>query len=64
MRTHQSEGRIERLRFLRGSLGAGGMLRRLLHQIIAPLYRCESAYITLKCYIEDEHSTIDCPVLR
>jgi hypothetical protein len=45
--TQTSEGRLERLRYLRKSLGAGGMLKRLLSKIVAPIYRSETGFITL-----------------
>lgn len=59
MRVSISERPLERLHYLRASLGSGGMLRRVLHKIIAPIYCSETAYLTLTCFDENDLSTVE-----
>ncbi len=55
----RTEGRLQRLRYLRDSLGVTGMLRRLAGKLISPIYHNETAYITLVSFDEGELSNIE-----
>lgn len=59
MRIRRYEGPLERLLYLRHSLGNVGMLRRLFHQMLGPIYRSETAYVALTRFDENDPSTVE-----